>query len=123
MKKQEILTGSVAGPYSPAIKTEGLIFVSGQIPANAAAPGAMPEGIEAQARQSLENLKAVLQQAGAGLPDVVKTTVFLTDMNDFETVNRVYGEYFERPYPARSCVEVSRLPKGALVEIEAVAAV
>ena len=123
MKKQEILTGAVAGPYSPAIKTGSLIFVSGQIPVNAAAGGAMPEGIEAQARQSLENLKAVLQQGGADLSDVVKTTVFLTDMNDFDAVNRVYGEYFAKPYPARSCIEVSRLPKGALVEIEAVAAV
>lgn len=123
MKKQEILTRTVAGPYSPAIKTEGLIFVSGQIPVNAAAGGAMPEGIEAQSRQSLENLKAALQQAGAELADVVKTTVFLTDMNDFDAVNRVYGEYFTRPYPARSCVQVSKLPKDAMVEIEAVAAV
>ncbi len=123
MKKQEILTGAVAGPYSPAIKTEGFIFISGQIPVDAEAGGAMPDGIEAQARQSLKNLRAVLQQAGADLGDVVKTTVFLTDMDDFDTVNRVYGEYFERPYPARSCIAVVKLPKGALVEIEAVAAV
>ena len=123
MKKQEILAGAVAGPYSPAIKTEGLIFVSGQIPVNAEAGGAMPQGIEEQARQSLENLKAVLHKAGAEMADVVKTTVFLADMNDFDTVNKIYGEYFVRPYPARSCVQVSGLPKGALVEIEAVAAV
>lgn len=123
MIKKAIETGAVAGPYSPAIITDGLIFVSGQIPVNAADGGALPEGIEAQARQSLENLKAVLEEGGADLSDVVKTTIFLTDMNDFDTVNRVYSEYFEHPYPApaRSCVAVAALPKGALVEIEAVA--
>ena len=123
MIKKAIETGAVAGPYTPAIRTNDLIFVSGQIPINPAAGGAIPEGIEAQVRQSLENLKAVLMEGGADLSDVVKTTIFLVDMNDFDTVNRVYSEYFERPYPApaRSCVAVAALPKGALVEIEAVA--
>ncbi|MEI6102275.1 MAG: Rid family detoxifying hydrolase [Eubacteriales bacterium] len=121
MKKQEILTGVVAGPYSPAVATEHLIFVSGQIPLNA--QGVLAEGIEAQARQSLENLKAVLKAGGSDLENVVKTTIFLVNLGDFDLVNRVYAEYFAKPYPARSCVEVSKLPKGALVEIEAVAAV
>ena len=121
MKKQVITAGGVAGPYSPAILTEHLIFTSGQIPAGA--DGTLPKGIEAQTRQSIENVKAVLQKGGAGLADVVKTTIFLTDMGDFDTVNRVYAEYFKEPYPARSCVQVGRLPKGALVEIEAVAAI
>lgn len=121
MKKQEILIGAVAGPYSPAVKTEHLLFVSGQIPLNAS--GTMPEGIEAQARQSLENVKAVLKAGGAELENVVKTTIFLVNLGDFDLVNRVYAEYFAKPYPARSCVEVSKLPKGALVEIEAVAAI
>ncbi len=122
MRKKAVEIGETGGPYSPAIITDNLIFVSGQLPLNPES-GAMPQGIEAQARQSLENLKAVLQQAGAGLPNVVKTMVFITDMKDFDTVNRVYGEYFERPCPARSCIAVAALPKGALVEIEAVAAV
>jgi 2-iminobutanoate/2-iminopropanoate deaminase len=121
MKKQEILTGAVVGPYSSAIQTEHLIFVSGQIPLSASS--AIPEGIEAQARQALDNLKAVLKTGGAELENVVKTTIFLTNLGDFDLVNRVYAEYFAKPFPARSCVEVSKLPKGALVEIEAVAAI
>jgi 2-iminobutanoate/2-iminopropanoate deaminase len=108
------------GPYSQGIKTGGLVFTSGQIPVNPA-DGTVPEGIGRQARQALENLKAVLGAAGAELSDVVKTTVFIKDLNDFARVNEIYAEYFSEPYPARSCVEVSRLPKDVLIEIEAIA--
>ena len=109
------------GPYSQAVDLGSLVFTSGQIPI-IPATGAFPEGIEAQARQSLTNVKAILEAAGLGMDNVVKTTVFLKDMNDFAAMNAVYAEFFnEGSYPARSAVEVARLPKDALVEIEAVA--
>ena len=107
------------GPYSQAIRLGGLVFTSGQIPVDPAA-GAVPEGIEAQARQACENVAAVLQAAGSGLERVVKTTCFLADMGDFGAFNAVYEEYFTQK-PARSCVAVRELPKGVLCEIEAVA--
>ena len=110
------------GPYSQAIDLGSLVFTSGQIPIDPAA-GTIPEGIEAQARQSLTNVKAILAAAGLEMDQVVKTTVFLKDMNDFAAMNAVYAEFFtEGSYPARSAVEVARLPKDVLVEIEAVAA-
>lgn len=109
------------GPYSQAICTGGMVYTSGQIPLNPAT-GAAPEGVEAQSRQALENLAAVLAAAGAGLDRVVKTTCFLADMGDFAVFNQVYAEYFRAPCPARSCVAVKTLPKGLLVEVEAVAA-
>ena len=109
------------GPYSQAICTGGMVYTSGQIPLDPAT-GAAPEGIEAQSRQALENLAAVLAAAGAGLDRVVKTTCFLADMGDFAVFNQVYAEYFRAPCPARSCVAVKTLPKGLLVEVEAVAA-
>jgi 2-iminobutanoate/2-iminopropanoate deaminase len=109
------------GPYSQGIKVGNLLFTSGQIPLDPAT-GAFPEGIQAQARQSLSNVKAILAEAGVSMDRVIKTTVFLKDMNDFAAMNEVYATFFtEGNYPARSAVEVARLPKDALVEIEAIA--
>ena len=109
------------GPYSQAINAGGRIFTSGQIPINPATGEIVAGGIEDQTRQVLENLKAVLNAAGSDLSCVLKATVFIKDMNEFALVNKVYSEYFTAPYPARSCVEVARLPKDARVEIEAIA--
>ena len=109
------------GPYSQAIEANGLVFVSGQIPLDPATGAFVPGGVEVQAEQSLKNLKAVLEAAGCSLADVVKTTVFLADMNDFAEMNKVYGEYFAQPFPARSAVQVAKLPKGAPLEIECIA--
>lgn len=108
------------GPYSQAIKTNGLIFGSGQIPVNPVS-GAIASGIEASTRQVLENIKAILQSEGLGLDSVVKTTVFLQNMSDFQIVNAIYGEYFKENAPARSCVQVMKLPKNVLIEIEFIA--
>lgn len=108
------------GPYSQAIKTGDFIFTSGQIPVHPV-DGTVAPTVEAQARQAIENLKNVLDAAGSSLSAVVKTTVFIKSMDDFAAVNAVYAEFFKEPYPARSCVEVAKLPKGVLVEIEAVA--
>ena len=108
------------GPYSQGISTEGLVFVSGQLPIDPAT-GAFPATIEEQTRQSLENCKAVLAAAGAAMENVIKTTVFLSDMNNFAAMNGVYATFFEGACPARSAVEVARLPKDALVEIECIA--
>lgn len=109
------------GPYSQAIKAGGMVFVSGQLPIDAAT-GVMADGVAAQTRQSLENIKAILSEAGLAMTDVVKTTVFLTDMSFFAEMNQVYSTYFESACPARSAVAVRELPKGALVEIECIAA-
>lgn len=111
------------GPYSQAIKANGFIWCSGQIPIDPATGTIHAEGIEAQSRQAIGNLRNVLETAGSGLDRVVKTTVFIRHMDDFTALNAVYAELFGAAKPARSCVEVSCLPKGALVEIEAVAAV
>lgn len=108
------------GPYSQAIEVGNLVFTSGQIPLDPAT-GTMPEGIEAQTRQSLTNVKNILEAAGLTLDDVVKTTVFLADMSLFTPMNEVYAEFFKAPYPARSAVAVREIPKGALVEVETVA--
>ena len=108
------------GPYSQAITTGGLVFTSGQIPIDPASGSIAANDIAGQARQAIQNLAAVLEAAGSGLDKVVKTTCFLTDINDFAVFNEIYEELFPGK-PARSCVEVSNLPKGALVEIEAVA--
>lgn len=110
------------GPYSQAVQTGNLIFVSGQLPINAET-GAMPEDIKAQTAQSIENIKAILAEAGATLDNVVKTTVLLADMSLFGAMNEVYAEYFNAVYPARAAFAVKELPKQALVEIEAVAVV
>jgi 2-iminobutanoate/2-iminopropanoate deaminase len=111
------------GPYSQAIDSGcGLLFVSGQLPIDPAT-GAFPEGgVREQTRQSLLNASAILQAAGLGLSDVVKTTVFLADMGDFAAMNEVYASFFTEPFPARSAVAVKTLPKGALVEVECIAA-
>ena len=111
---------AAVGPYSQAIRTGNFLFISGQlglIPET----GTLPEGIEEQTRQSLKNIDAILEAAGCNREDVVKTTVFIRDMNDFSAVNAIYADFFSGHKPARSCVEVSRLPKNGLVEIEIVA--
>lgn len=111
------------GPYSQAIKVGNLVYTSGQLPIDTST-GLFPEGgIKEQTRQSLTNVQAILQEAGVKMSNVVKTTVFLADMNDFADMNSVYAEFFSEPYPARSAVAVKMLPKGALVEIEAIAEV
>ena len=109
------------GPYSAAVKVGELIFTSGQIPADPATGELAPGGIAQQTEQSLKNLSAVLEAAGSGLDQVIKTTCFLTDMADFAAFNAAYGKYFSDHKPARSTVAVKALPKGALVEIECVA--
>ena len=109
------------GPYSQAIEHDGWIFCSGQIGLDAASGHLVVGGIEAETRRVMENLGEVLNAAGAGLRDVVKTTIFLIDLKDFEVVNRIYGEHFEQPYPARSTVQAAALPRNARVEIEAIA--
>ena len=108
------------GPYAQGVQAGGLIITSGQLPIDPAT-GAFPEGIEAQTKQSLTNVKAILAEAGVDMSHVIKTTVFLNDMNDFAEMNQVYASFFEKEAPARSAVEVARLPKDALVEIEAIA--
>lgn len=111
------------GPYSQAVLANGMIFASGQLPTDPAT-GTFPEGgVKEQTRRSLANVQSILAEAGACLADVVKTTVFLRDMADFAAMNEVYSEFFSQPFPARSAVAVRELPKGALVEIEAVAVV
>lgn len=109
------------GPYSQAVKLENLIFTSGQIPADPSSGEIVPGGVEPQARQALKNLKEVLNAAGASLNNVIKTTVFIKNMDDFALINGIYAQFFGEQPPARSCVEVARLPKDVLVEIEAVA--
>jgi 2-iminobutanoate/2-iminopropanoate deaminase len=125
MKKEIIHTSDApapVGPYSQAVKTGNTLYCSGQIPLHPST-GSIPDGIEAQTRQVLENLKAVLTAGGADFGNVVKTTVFLKDMNDFPAMNAIYAEAFTEAPPARSTVQVVRLPKDVLVEIEAIASV
>lgn len=110
------------GPYSQAIRVGNLLYTSGQIPINPATGQFAEGGIKEQTRQSLTNIKAILEEAGLTMAHVVKTTVFMADMNDFADMNAVYAEFFAEPFPARSAVAVKTLPKGALVEIEVVAA-
>lgn len=108
------------GPYSQAIEVNGMVYTSGQIPINPAT-GEIPAGLEAQATQVMENVKNLLAAAGTDMGKVVKTVVFIKDMNDFAAINAIYAQYFTQPYPARSCVEVARLPKDVLLEMETVA--
>lgn len=108
------------GAYSQAVESGGFLFISGQIGLDPVS-GGLEEGLEGQAERALSNLRAVLSAAGLSMTDVVKSTVYLKDMSDFAKVNEVYARFFRPPYPARAAVEVSALPKGALVEIEAVA--
>ena len=108
------------GPYSQAIEYGGLLYTSGQIPVNPVT-GEIPEGVENQAHQVFENLKNLLEAGETGFENVIKTTVFIKDMNDFAKINEIYASYFKKPYPARSCVQVARLPKDVLLEVEVVA--
>lgn len=110
------------GPYSQAIITNGFVFASGQIPIIPES-GALAEGLEAQAHQVFKNVTELLRAAGTDISRTVKTTVFIKDMNDFAAINAVYSLYFSTPFPARSCVEVARLPKDVLLECEVVAEV
>lgn len=114
------LAPKAVGPYSQAVATADTVYVSGQLPIDAAT-GAMPEGIEAQTRQSLANLGHILAEAGCTFDDVAKTTVLLQSIGDFAAMNAVYAEFFTKDMPARMCYEVAKLPMGALVEIDAVA--
>ncbi len=115
------LAPAAIGPYAQAIAANGMVVTSGQLPIDPAT-GAFPEGIAAQTKQSLTNVKAILAEAGTGMDQVIKTTVFLSDMNNFGAMNEVYATFFsEGNFPARSAVEVARLPKDALVEIEVTA--
>ena len=108
------------GPYSQAIISGGFVFTAGQIGLDPDT-GEFVEGVEAQAERVLENLSAVLEAAGSGMSKVVKTTMYLADMNDFVAVNEIYARYFSEPFPARSAVQAAKLPKGGLVEIDAIA--
>ena len=109
------------GPYSQAIEAGGMVFASGQVPIDPATDQFVKGGIKEQTRQSLTNARNILREAGTDLTHVVKTTVFLSDMDNFAAMNEVYAEFFQQPYPARSAVAVKTLPKGALVEIECIA--
>ena len=113
---------SAIGPYSQAIQIGNFVYCSGQIPIDPATGAFAEGGIKEQTRQSLLNVRAILEEAGLTMADVLKTTVFMSDMNDFADMNAVYAEFFTAPYPARSAVAVKTLPKGALVEIEVIAA-
>ena len=110
------------GPYSQAIEANGFVFAAGQLPVDVTTGEFVPGGVKEQTRQSLTNARNVLQAAGADLNNVVKTTVFLSDMANFAEMNEVYAEFFSQPFPARSAVAVKALPKGALVEVECIAA-
>lgn len=125
MEKQIIHTQAAPqaiGPYSQAVRAKGeLLFISGQIPIDPATGNIVIADIEIQARQVMENVKAILEASGATFANVVKTTVFIKNMDDFAKVNAIYGEYMPADAPARGCVEVARLPKDALVEVEAIA--
>ena len=123
MSKQAIHTNlapQAIGPYSQAIRIGNLLFTSGQLGMDPAT-NEFPQTAAEQAKQALSNVAAILEEAGASMSQVIKTTVFLKDMNDFAAVNEVYATFFEQPYPARSAVEVARLPKDGLVEIEVIA--
>jgi len=111
------------GPYAQAVMAKGMVFLSGQIPIDPLTGDIVPGGITAQTRQVLTNLKLVLEEAGGGLNDIVKTTVFLKDLGKFSDMNTVYGEFFGPPYPARATVGVNALPKGVEIEIDAIAVI
>ena len=115
------LAPAAIGPYSQAIEAGGMVFASGQIPIDPATGNFVEGGIKEQTRQSLTNARHILEAAGTDLAHVVKTTVFLSDMDNFGAMNEVYAEFFAQPFPARSAVAVKTLPKGALVEVECIA--
>lgn len=123
-KKESITCDAVPaaiGPYSVAVSTESLIFISGQLGLDKNTGNLVEGGIQAQTRQALTHMMAILESIGAGMEDVVKTTVFLLDMGQFAEMNAVYAEFFSSDYPARSAIQVAALPKGGIVEIEAIA--
>ncbi|MCK0498305.1 RidA family protein [Helicobacter pylori] len=115
------LAPKAIGPYSQAIATNDLVFVSGQLGINASTGEFKGADIHSQTTQSMENIKAILKEAGLGMDSVVKTTILLKSLDDFSVVNEIYGSYFKEPYPARATFQVAKLPKDALVEIEAIA--
>lgn len=124
MSKKEIKTAAAPaalGPYSQAIAAGGFLFASGQVPIDPQTGELAGETVEEQAGQVFANLRQVLAAAGCGFADVVKTTVFLTDLANFATVNEIYAGHFVQPYPARSCVQIAALPKGSLLEVELIA--
>ncbi|MCW5824108.1 MAG: RidA family protein [Cyanobacteria bacterium TGS_CYA1] len=108
------------GPYSQAVKANGFVYVSGQIPINPETGDLVKSGIQDEVNQVMKNLKAIVEKSGSSLSKVLKTTIYLKDMNDFDAVNKVYGEYFTDHKPARACVQVAKLPKDVSVEIDAV---
>ena len=123
MAKEIIATTNApgaVGPYVQAVKVNGMVYCSGQLGIDPAV-GKMPEGVEAQAHCSMKNMGAILKEAGSDYSKIVKTTIFLADMNDFAKVNEIYKTYFGEEYPARSCVQVAKLPLGGLVEVECIA--
>lgn len=123
MAKEIIATTNApgaVGPYVQAVKVNGMVYCSGQLGIDPAV-GKMPEGVEAQAYCSMKNMGAILKEAGSDYSKIVKTTIFLADMNDFAKVNEIYKSYFGEEYPARSCVQVAKLPLGGLVEVECIA--
>ncbi|GAA9194441.1 RidA family protein [Helicobacter pylori] len=115
------LAPKAIGPYSQAIATNDLVFVSGQLGIDASTGEFKGTDIHSQTTQSMENIKAILKEAGLGMDSVVKTTILLKSVDDFSVVNEIYGSYFKEPYPARATFQVTKLPKDALVEIEAIA--
>ena len=108
------------GPYSQAIEVNGMVYTSGVIPVDPATGAVVEGGVEAQANQAFKNLCNLVEASGSQVSNIVKTTVFIKEMNDFETINEIYKKYFKEPFPARSCVEVARLPKDVLLEVEAI---
>lgn len=120
VKIESVNAPKAIGPYSQAVLVDDTLYVSGNIPVNPKT-GDVADGIVNQSKQVFENMKAVLNEAGMGFENVVKTTAFLTDLSNFATFNEIYASYFVAPYPARSCVEVSKLPKNVLVEVECIA--
>ena len=124
MTKQTIASSGAPkaiGPYSPAVRAGQLLFVSGQVPLDPATGQMVDGGIAEQTRRVLDNVGALLTAGGRSFADVVRTTIFLADMNDFAAVNEIYGQYFSEPYPARATVQVARLPRDARVEIDVIA--
>lgn len=120
-KIESMKAPAAIGPYSQAVNNGGLVFVSGQLPIDRETGEFVSDDVSDQTRQSLENIKSILAEVGYDMDRILKTTVYLQDMNDFSAMNQVYETYFTAPYPARAAFQVSKLPKGAKVEIEAVA--
>ena len=108
------------GPYSQAVVAQGMLYVSGQIPLHPESGEVVSEEVAAQTKQVLDNMKAVVEEAGSNMSSVVKVTIYIVDMQQFTVINEIYGTYFQAPFPARACVEVAKLPKGVQVEMDAI---